>query len=496
MKLGKMKDGRYFRNVGYLDSGSQPKFYLGRDGAEALVRGGKIEQIWRHVVADSRRSEQSPEWFGFALDLAKAVAEGRIIEKVPDGWISRLAQIGIATTSPEALATGKIQTFGKAVQGYIETVKETHPTLWGSGKTRLIEFIAERVPDFVLNELDMGKIENILRLLASRPVSEKTGEPVSVSWAKNTIKEFRQFIRWLHKSKSYGWKRPDDYEVLPMRVGRTQDERARITSLAVETFSLDELMILWRYALPWERLLMTLALNCGFGMAEIATLRRGEVLLGKPHPFAEQIGLFPANAPGNWIMRLRGKTEVYGEWKLWDVTVTALQWIMALRPHAERIVVPKGGGELHKKAQRNNQIANSWLRLLDRIKPDKPTFTRRSFNKLRKTAINLVRQHSGEEVASLFASHGRPVHDELIRVYANPRWVTLHATTEAISLKLDNLFKSVSEPFRPVEVRGGPNISLGQIERIKKLVSEGNRICDVASEVGVSRETVRRWATR
>jgi len=489
-----------FHPVGFFSngSGSQPKFYLGRDGAEALVMAGKIEKIWRYVVADFefQRSEQSPHWFGFALDLAKAVADSRVLERVPAEWIDRLAKIGIATSSPEALATGKINTFARAVQGYIGSVKLTHPTLWGTGKIRLIEFVSERVPDFVLSEFDTEKIDSILRLLASRPVSEKTGEPVSVSWAKNAIKEFRQFIRWLHKSKSYGWRRPDDYEVMPMRVGRTQQERARITSLTVETFSLDELAVLWRYGLPWERLLMTLGLNCGFGMAEIATIRKKEVLFGKPHPFAALIGLEPADAPGNWIMRLRGKTEVYGEWKLWDVTVAALRWIMTLRPHAERIVVPKGGGELHKKTHRNNQIANSWHRLLDRIAVDHPKFPRRSFNKLRKTAINLVRQHAGEEVAAQFASHGRPVHDELMRVYANPRWVTLHATTDAIRIKLDEIFKSVSEPFRLVEVRGGPNISLGKIEQIKKLIGEGKRICDVAAELGVSRETVRRWAAR
>jgi hypothetical protein len=83
-----------------------------------------------------------------------------------------------------------------------------------------------------------------------------------------------------------------------------------------------------------------------------------------------------------------------------------------------------------------------------------------------------------------------------MRVYANPRWVTLHATTDAIRIKLDEIFKSVSEPFRLVEVRGGPNISLGKIEQIKKLIGEGKRICDVAAELGVSRETVRRWAAR
>ena len=28
MKLGSMKDGRFFRNVGFHESGSQPKFYV------------------------------------------------------------------------------------------------------------------------------------------------------------------------------------------------------------------------------------------------------------------------------------------------------------------------------------------------------------------------------------------------------------------------------------------------------------------------------------
>lgn len=114
------------------------------------------------------------------------MAEGRLIEHVPEGWIGRLAQIGIATSSPEALASGRIQTFGKAVQGYIEAVKETHRTLWGSGKIRLIEFVAERVPNFVLGELDTGKIESILRLLASRPVSEKTGPLAEADHALTT----------------------------------------------------------------------------------------------------------------------------------------------------------------------------------------------------------------------------------------------------------------------------------------------------------------------
>src|SRR5712692_6203918 len=174
MKLGCMKDGRYFKNVGYLQSGSQPKFYLGRDRAEAMVRAGKLEQIWRFVLSDYERAyklwteeeqaeDSGPYWFGFALNLAKVVAEGRPADEAPGGWVERLAQIGIATTSPAALASGKIQTFGKAVQDYIASIKESHPTLWGTGKIRLIEFIRERVLDFTLGDLDLSKIDSIIR---------------------------------------------------------------------------------------------------------------------------------------------------------------------------------------------------------------------------------------------------------------------------------------------------------------------------------------------
>src|SRR5712692_49388 len=99
MKLGCMKDGRYFKNVGYLQSGSQPKFYLGRDRAEAMVRAGKLEQIWRFVLSDYERAyklwteeeqaeDSGPYWFGFALNLAKVVAEGRPADEAPGGWSS------------------------------------------------------------------------------------------------------------------------------------------------------------------------------------------------------------------------------------------------------------------------------------------------------------------------------------------------------------------------------------------------------------------------
>jgi hypothetical protein len=507
VKLGKLRDGRFYRNVGYLESGAQPKFMLGRLPAEALVRAGRIEQLWKLVVADAERSEATrnpaedsepfrPVWFGFALEAARAIADGRSLPAFPEGWAARLYEIGLVPTDPNAVAKSKVQTFHQAVDAYVASLATSHPTVWGGMKARLIKFITEYEPDFTLASLDTPKIDSVLRLHARRPVSRHTGGPVSEKWARNCIKEFKAFLRWLHRSREWSWRFPDDYEHhQPVKVVRTQQDRAKITSLAVSVFSVDELRVLWKYALPWERLCVALALNCGFGMAEIGTLQRAELHLGEIHPHAHQIGV--AAEPGDWIMRLRGKTDVYGEWRLWPVTVAALRWITTLRPHATRVVTPKGGGELHPVGQRNNQIANAWNRLLDRVGKDHPEFRRLSFGKLRKTAINLVRQASGEEIAALFASHGQPVFDDLMSVYANPRWAALHRTTEAVGGSLASVvFAGVPEPFAQRENRGGPNISLGVRDRILEGLAAGKRVNVVAAEAGVSRETVRRWRDR
>ena len=50
-----------------------------------------------------------------------------------------------------------------------------------------------------------------------------------------------------------------------------------LNSSQVQTYSLDELKLLWQSALPFQRLLMLLALNGAFGRAEVASLRFSEV---------------------------------------------------------------------------------------------------------------------------------------------------------------------------------------------------------------------------
>ena len=71
-----------------------------------------------------------------------------------------------------------------------------------------------------------------------------------------------------------------DYETQPLRVPLTHDElAAKLSPVQVKTYTVEQLAVLYDYASPMERLLMLLALNCGFGAAEVTSLQRSELFL-------------------------------------------------------------------------------------------------------------------------------------------------------------------------------------------------------------------------
>ena len=70
----------------------------------------------------------------------------------------------------------------------------------------------------------------------------------------------------------------------------------------VETYTPDELGKLWEYAPPFQRLVMLLALNCGFGKAELASLEMDEVLLRTRHPHEREVG-YTGSEADSWILR-------------------------------------------------------------------------------------------------------------------------------------------------------------------------------------------------
>ena len=76
---------------------------------------------------------------------------------------------------------------------------------------------------------------------------------------------------------------------------------------------------------------------------------------------------------------------------------------------------------------KNSKIQNLWNKTINRIQKDAPLFQRLSFNKLRKTASNIVRHEAGPEVASLMLAHGESfAGDDLLDLYTNRPFAKLH----------------------------------------------------------------------
>lgn len=256
-----------------------------------------------------------------------------------------------------------------AIDAYIGSIKETYCTdagdLTDSGKTKIhcINFCKNYVADVRLADLDMSRIGDVYRQIAQRPVSKKTGNPIAVRTARSVSKEFRQFLRWLHTSPRYSWRLPNDYYIRAYE-GKLNRQLLQRRVSQPSTYTIEQLTTLWKHATSFERCLLTLGLNCGFGAADIATLQREEVHLHQPHPFAGRIGLSGTD-DDSWIRRIRRKTGAYGEWKLWKITVAALEWMAVNRPQYDSpyLLQTRKGKSLSGDDHKSGLIFHAWKRL-------------------------------------------------------------------------------------------------------------------------------------
>jgi hypothetical protein len=563
-EVGRAASGLFFLNVGYTASGSQKKFYLGRDERKAVTAKAQLERLWGAVLVrferqkgiirlrhqDGSRTTEGPAewavWDDVTLAIARAIIDERAIAYVAApttttagrmGWLKQLREdvpfiridlddadaaeqvvecaearaSELRASARELARSVGNQTMHPALLAYRKYVEEKyteHGTLsaWGTTQTGIVDFLVKHLPDLPLEKLDMLGIESCLDVIRKRPLavtrSAKGQKPISIKYATNAIKQFRNFIRWLHRSSEWEWEKPRDYEVLPVRVVKTEAER-RGNHAQVKTYSIDELVTIWKYATPRVRAMMALALNCAFGGGEIATLLAEEALIDQRHPYAEQLDLSSSEEIGSWIMRNRRKTEVYGEWRLWSVSVQAIRWALAQKGDSElpHVFLTNKGVPLDKATVANNKnakIQNLWNKTIERIQKDLPEFQQLSFNKLRKTASNFVRHEAGPEVASLMLAHGESyAGDDLLDVYTNRPFAKLHSALRLVEARLQRVWDAVADPFPAgPEKRGGPNISQATIRKILDMHTTGWKPPAIAEKLDLSAETVRRWIKR
>jgi hypothetical protein len=476
----------------------------------AIARGDETVEV--DPAADPDLSDHLPlsptslaEWFGslsmlsagcgIQLTLAsetKALADaGRetikeSVESTVEGTKAyatrRLTCIGIDTseTLHQALTAFSEYLGSKYVNG------EGVVTPTGKRYQRQTEQIRNSVENLPLREFGLAAIEALFDTWQRRPVSLKLKRPMAVETVRDVIKRIREFLRWLHRS-SFNWRLPDDYMPARISLKHTPAElAAKAQPHGRRTYTVDELCTLWECASPWERLLMILALNCGMGQAEIATLQVGEITSGAH-------GHYPIT--GDWIKRIRFKTGVYGEWMLWPETVQAIEWMKRRRGNTAEtaLVLTKAGKPLHKQTKggsRNMAIPNAWNTLLARVRKDVPEFRRLSFNKLRKTASSFVRRKYGGEVAGMFLAHGRVVSDELLERYADGDFRPVFRACRHWRKVLGKMFATVADPFPADGKKHNPSVTVGMIKKMKELRAQGMTFKQIGAAVGLHRMTV------
>jgi DNA-binding NarL/FixJ family response regulator len=123
----------------------------------------------------------------------------------------------------------------------------------------------------------------------------------------------------------------------------------------------------------------------------------------------------------------------------------------------------------------------------------RPEFKRLSFNKLRKTAINAIREIAGGEVAGVFACHGQPVQtDNLIDLYSNRDYAKVIEACRLWGERLAAMFASVPSPFEQAKRRHRKASSyLSKRGEVLKLRDEGKTLRQIAALAGISFRAVR-----
>jgi hypothetical protein len=235
------------------------------------------------------------------------------------------------------------ETLHKAINAFVDAIEQnpkyknhdvspgSQPlTAWGYKlKTVCLDFL-ERYEDRPLSALStVESIQSLYDYWRNRPKRKGTDRAITVKTVKHRLTGLDQFLKWLHRTDKFSWRRPEDFDGVDRSVKETNEEMAsRARPDQVVTFSEKQLVTLYQNTTSLlERLLFLLGLNCGCKQAEVGTITLGEVFLDEFHPFADMLG-FQSSANDSFIKRVRLKTGVYGEFKLWPHTVLGLKWLL------------------------------------------------------------------------------------------------------------------------------------------------------------------------
>lgn len=480
--------GYFRRDLGVDSDGNQPRFVLGRDEQQALLRKARLEALWAIIESDGGGCC----WDAFTLAIGKAVARGEVMFGLPrppgaeDGayaavvsqyavryrsviailpedqaafangvqqnqhWHKALTQSVTATVNGAAAVVGldvKIDdifeaetgTLHQALDAYQAEFERDTPKLPGGILKQFERKRIERVArlkathqDMPLYQLTKDKIAETISYWRNRPPTKK-GTPCSTKHAKHHRDEFDRFLGWLDAASRFKWMMPRGAEKISRKIIRFDHEK-KLTAVTKIVYSPEQLATLNSVATDFDRMILYLALNCAMGAAEAGRVFLDDCVLFQTHPHAKKLQI-PASNQDSWLRYFRPKTSVFGEWYLWPETVEMIEWgkRRAKGLKSKHLICRASGNPLYDESLGNPQsgFANLWTRLRNRAIAKDGNLPKLPFGSLRDTLPDHLRHEYSSELASICLTHGIPTNiesaDDLLDLYSNRPFGRLHA---------------------------------------------------------------------
>lgn len=326
----------------------------------------------------------------------------------------------------------------------------------------LVDNFSKRQKDMPLYKLGSAECQEIYDFWRDRPLNGRTKKPLSAKHCSSHIGELDRFFTWLHKTTEFKWRRPDDFDMIEKKVKRLDSDRRSIQDIELKTFSIDHLTLLYKHALPSERLKLVWCLNCSHGAAEIGRVEWQDLYLQQPHPWIKDGLKYEGCDDDSWCGLLRPKTDVIGWWWLWPETVQLVQWWhddlqkslnKQLLP-GHRMLVTTKGESLYRDSSRNAQtsFANQWSRLLNRVAKHEgeQAVPKLPFGTLRDQLSNWLGSDENQAVlASTALAHGIPhAQDKLLyKHYSNRPWARFFDAQKSYRKILQPMFDAAPDPL-------------------------------------------------
>jgi hypothetical protein len=167
----------------------------------------------------------------------------RVHERKARRSIDRIAHVrGESPVDPKTpLVAG---TFHEAVEAYLvqrraEFTTDGEMSGSGYGMVGLAADFRDRQSDMPLAQLDFSRCQQVYDFWRDRPKNRRTNEPLSRKHCSSHVGELDRFFNWLHVTSLFGWRKPENFDLIKKVVKEYDFDRPSINELQITTFTLN-----------------------------------------------------------------------------------------------------------------------------------------------------------------------------------------------------------------------------------------------------------------